>query len=368
MALAREIGAQDAVLGDARALFDVKHACLWDRRTGEEEIRRLLTDYGIVKESNAILNVRAGSLQASLDAWREKLKFYNVPCDALKARYPALSRALGALLRVFRGDAPLPDHLRELRAELLTFGPEIKDVLDGERDIFAAEFEPYLEGLGGDEIGELRSKLQIGGLFGSPKTECNAKVKDAADEYRKNQKKTRLAALWREKTGTKNPWEWSSRHKTPILCCVPAAEYDRARRAFDALNKHGGTDAEIDDALDFLEKSDIFGDLGDAKRDAAFMRDVVGEFRSVLRDPEKVRDALDGLSIETGAYGWRESPKAKEKVRRLAEAEYGAGGSARVISVIDGMDDAKLKQYLKDLAKKSIELGMAILADAEGGR
>jgi hypothetical protein len=365
MALAREIGAQDAALNDVSALFDVKHACLWDRQTGEEEIRKLLTDYGIVKESNAILNVRARSLREALKAWRERLKFCNVPCEALKARYPALSKALDGILRVFGGDDLLPDHLKALHAELSAFGPEIKNVLETERDIFAAEYEPYLEGLSSDEIGELRSKLQIGGLFGSPKTDCNAKVQAAADEYRKNQKKTRLAALWKEKTGTKNPLEWSSKYKTPILCCVPAAEYDRASRAFDALNKHSGTDAEIDDALDFLEKSAIFSDLGDAKRDAAFMRDVVGEYGPLLRDPEKVRDALDSLSIETGAYGWRESPKTKEKIRKLAEAKYNAGGSDRVISVIDGMDDAKLKQYLKDLARKSIELGMAILSDAD---
>jgi len=365
MELAKEIGADNAVLNDVRALFDIKHSCLWDRQTGEEEIGKLLTDYGIVKESNAILNVQASSLKGALKAWRERLKFFNVPCEALKARYPELSKALDALLRVFKNENLLPDILKGLYSELSERRKEIKDILNGEKDIFAAEYEPYLEGLGGDEINDLQSKLQVGGLFGASKTECNAKVRDAAEDYRKNQMKSRLMTLWKEKTGTKNPWEWSSRYKTPILCCVQPLEYERAKRVFETLNNSRGTDADVEDALAFLESTSIFGDLADeVKRNAAFIRDMVGEYRALLPDPEKVREALERLSIDE--YDWRDNPKAKDKIRQLAEAAYNAGGSDKAVSIIDGMDDARLKQYLRDLAKKNMKLGMEILTDAGG--
>jgi len=205
----------------------------------------------------------------------------------------------------------------------------------------------------------------VGGLFGASKTECNAKVRDAAEDYRKNQMKSRLMTLWKEKTGTKNPWEWSSRYKTPILCCVQATEYERAKGVFETLNNNRGTDAEAKEALEFLESTTMFGDLADeAKRNAAFMRDLVGEYRALLPDPEKVREALERLAID--AYGWRDNPKVKEKIRQLAEAAYNAGGSDKAVSIIDGMDDAKLRQYLRDFAKKSMKLGIEILTGTGG--
>ena len=52
------------------------------------------------------------------------------------------------------------------------------------------------------------------GMFGLQKTDCNAKVKEAAEKFRKNQLKTQMFNLWKEKTGTKNPREWSSRYRT----------------------------------------------------------------------------------------------------------------------------------------------------------
>jgi hypothetical protein len=85
----------------------------------------------------------------------------------------------------------------------------------------------------------------------------------------------------------------------------------------------------------------------------------------LLPDLDKVRDTLDRLSVDT--YDWRDNPSVKGKVRQLAEAEYNAGGSDKVLLKIDEMDDAQLKQYLKRLIKDSITVGIEILAN-EGGK
>jgi hypothetical protein len=50
-------------------------------------------------------------------------------------------------------------------------------------------------------------------------------------------------------------------------------------------------------------------------------------------------------------------------VKQLAEAEYNAGGSDKVLMKIDEMDDAQLKQYLKRLVKDSMTVGIEILAN-----
>jgi hypothetical protein len=364
MELATAIGTENNVLADIRRLFGVKHSCLWDKQTGEDEIRKLLTEYGVVKESNAILNAAAHSLTEAYKEWRERLKFIGISCEALRAKYLTLAKVLDALLKICKQADILPEQLRTLRMELVAHGAEIRELLNNDRRTFAEVYEPYLEDLSDNDIADVKSKLQTG-LFELPKTDCNAKVKEAAEEFRKNQLKSQLFRLWKEKAGTKNPREWSSRYRTPILCCVSEAEYEKAKKAFETLNRNWGTDSEIKSALAFLESTTLFGTLADEeKRNAAFKRDIVGEYSTLLPDLDKVRDTLDRLSVDT--YDWRDNPSVKGKVRQLAEAEYNAGGSDKVLLKIDKMDDARLKQYLKRLVKDSITVGIEILADGGG--
>jgi len=206
-----------------------------------------------------------------------------------------------------------------------------------------------------------KSKLQTG-LFELPKTDCNIKVKEAAEEFRKNQLKSQLFRFWKDKTGTKNPREWSSRYRIPILCCVSEAEYEKAKITFETLNRNWGTDSEIKGSLAFLETTTLFDILADEeKRNEAFRMDFVREYSILLPDIDRVKDSLCRLSVDT--YDWRDNPSVKGKVKQLAEAEYNAGGSDKGLLKIDEMDDAQLKQYLKLLVKDSIAVGIEILAN-----
>jgi len=364
MELATAIGAENNVLADVRRLFGVKHSCLWDKQIGDDEIRKLLTEYGVVKESNTILTSSAHSLTEAFREWRECLKFTGISCEALRAKYPALAKVLDTLLKICKQEDILPEQLKALHSELVAHSAEIRDLLNNDRRVFAEVYKPYLEDLSDNDIVDVKSKLQTG-LFELPKTDCNVKVKEAAEEFRKNQLKSQLFRLWKDKTGTKNPREWSSRYRTPILCCVSEPEYEKAKKAFETLNRNWGTDTEIKAALVFLESTTLFDVLADDdKRNAAFKRDIVGGYSTLLPNLDKVRDVLDRLSVDT--YDWRDNPSVKGKVKQLAEAEYNAGGSDKVLLKIDEMDDAQLKQYLKRLVKDSITIGIEILADGGG--
>ena len=364
MELAKVIGAEDHVLTDISRLFRVKHSCLWDKQTGEDEIRQLLTEYSVVKESNAILSVSAHSLMEAFKEWRERLKFIGISCDALRSRYPALAKVLDTLLKICKEEDILPEQLKTFHSELVAHGAEIRELLNNDNRVFAEVYEPYLEDLSDNDITNVKSTLKTD-LFKLPKTDCNIKVKEAAEEFRKNKLKSQLFLLWKEKTGTKNPREWSSRYRTPILCCISEDEFEMAKKAFGTLNRNGGTDVEIKDSLAFLETTTLFDLLSNGeKRNTAFIRDIVGEYSALLPDPEKVRDALDRLSVDT--YDWRDHPGVKKKVKQLAEAEYNAGGSDRVLQKIDEMADAQLKDYLKRLVKDNITVGIEILVDRDG--
>lgn len=363
MELCTAIGAENNVLADIRRLFGVKYSCLWDKHLGEDEIRKLRTEYSIVKESNAILNTSAHSLTEAFKEWRERLKFIGISCDALRAKHPALAIVLDTLLKICKQEDILPEQLKAFHSGLVAHGAEIRELLNNDRRVFAEFYGPYLEDLSVDDIADVKSNLQTG-LFELPKTDCNVKVREAAEEFRKNQLKSQLFHLWKDKTGTKTPREWSSRYRTPILCCVSEAEFEKAKKAFETLNRNGGTDVEIKASLDFLESATLFDVLSDDdKRNTAFNRDIVGEYSALLPDLDKVKDTLDRFSVDP--YDWRDNPSVKSKIKQLAEAEYNAGGSDKVLQKIDEMDDAQLKQYLKRLVKDNMTVGIEILANRD---
>jgi hypothetical protein len=364
LSLAIEIGAGDNVLSDIRDIFKVEYACCWQKSTGEDAIRRLLVDYGIVKETNDILNAHARSKVEAFREWREKLRFVGISQEAIKAKYTILSRIFETLLKICKQDDILPDKLKEFHSELSTHSAEICDLLNNINRAFAEIYEPYLDGLNENDVAVIKSNIGTG-LFELPKSDCNIKIKDAVDKYRKTQLRTQVFAVWREKTGTKSPRDWSSRYRTPILSCVSESEFDMAKKAFDVLNGRWAPDNEILSAIEFLNATQIYDVLAsESKRNAAFVRDIIGEYRTLLPNIEDVRDALERL---TDPYDWRGNPSVENKIKQLAEAEYSAGGSDKVLAKIDKMSDAELKKYLRNLVceTKNIKAGIAIIA--EGG-
>ena len=172
--------------------------------------------------------------------------------------------------------------------------------------------------------------------------------------------------MWSDKTGgSKNPRAWSAKYQTPILCLVPEARYSEAKKAFATLNGNSQTEFEIKSALEFLQSATFFTDIANEEyRDKHFMRAIVGQYTNLLTNVVAIREALDKTAVD--AYEWIDSPIVKAKIKSMAEAEYNAGGSDRAIATIDSMSSDELKEWLKELAKKDIELGVKIIVN--GGK
>lgn len=359
--LAKDIGAEESVLSDIRSLFTVKYSSLWDKNTGKDEIRKLLIEYGFVRESNSLLNVLNKTRDGALTTWREKLRFINISYEAMQAKYPSIDKVLRVLLKIYQQEDILPDHLKTFIDGIKSNRGQIQFLIDNEMQLFKEIYAPYLEGLNDNDIGEVKSKLP-NGMFALQDTACNEKVKVTTEGFRQNQLKTKMFNLWRDKTNTKNPREWSSLYRTPILCCVPESNFSNAKKAFDVLNRSWATDREIKDTIIYLNSTQIFEDLlSKEKRDEAFIKGLIGKLKVLLRDLDAVRNKLERLAVDT--YEWYGNPDVKNKIYQLAEAEYNAGGSDKALSKIDNMDDAKLKQYLKRLVKDNITVGIEIITD-----
>ena len=363
--IAKEIGAENNVLTDIKKLFSVQYSALWIGQTGEDEIRRLTNEYEVVKHTNLLLNVTAHTKDEAFKSWREMLKFIGFSYESIKAKRPVLEKFFTNLHRIANMEDMLPDNIKSLLDEISCHNAEIRDILGDTLHIFIELYEPYLEGFTEAECEVVKNSI-TSDMFVLSATKSNSIVKKAAEDYKKDQVKSQLFKLWSEKTGgTKNPRAWSAKYQTPILCLVDESVYSEAKKAFATLNSFSQTEAEIKSALAFIEHADFFDKLAnEAYRDSQFMRVIVGDYSHLLTDIGVIRNALDKLGID--AYEWSDNPSVKSKIKALADLEYNAGGSDKVIDTIDGMNNEELKEWLKKLAKKDIDLGVKIIIN--GGK
>ena len=364
LTLAHEIGADNLVLADIKRIFSVKHSALWVENTGYDEIRKLIVEYKLIKLTNQLLNVSCNTKEKMYNAWCEELQFIGISCEALKAKRPHLDKLLSYLLKIVNHEDLIPDMMKGLLVEMTEHYSELSDILKNTFSIFVELYGVYLDGFSDVEREEIKNSIKSD-IFTASVTTSNQYVKQAADNYRKNQIKTKLFSFWQEHTQTKNPKEWSSRYQTPILCMVSADPYNDAKKAFAVLNSVTQTDFEIRFAIDYLEKNEKFFNILNqpSEREQAFKEKILGEYAAILLDVNKVRQVLESLSIDT--YDWIDSPIVKRKIEELASAEYYAGGSDKAVAIINNLSDIELKQRIKDLVQKDIGLGIKIIAAEE---
>ncbi|HAX53679.1 MAG TPA: hypothetical protein DCX82_17395 [Lachnospiraceae bacterium] len=361
--LADKIAASDdRLLTDIGRLFSVEYSSLWNQDTGEDQIRKLIVDYTYVKVTNDILHVSAHSKNKADTEWQEKLKFVMCSCEALQEKYPSLKTTFEFLKKIYLDSDILPDQMKMYTKELVSNSSSVEDYLSNEIPAFAKIYASYLDGLNDEDMAQLRTS-ELAGIFKKTRTESNAVVKKIADEFRKKQTKTQLFKIWKDKTGTKTPAAWSTLNRTPILAVVPKSEYDSAKKAFGILNRGTASESELKKALDFLNNAKLFENLSSKEKVDNAFRDILGTYRKILTDIEKVRDSLEDMPIDV--YEWDSHPRIHDKISELAKAEYDAGGSDMAIAKINSMGSDELKEHLISLVKGNMTLGIEIIDGGE---
>jgi hypothetical protein len=361
--LAERIGADDdQLLSDIGKFFTVEYSSLWNLETGEDQLRKLIVDYTFVKVTNDILHTVAHSKKDANKEWNEKLKFVMCSCEALQETYPNLKTVFEFLKRIYLDTEILPEQMRRYTEEFVSNSSALEEYFSNEIPAFAKIYAPYLEGLSDEDMSQLRTGDLIG-AFKKSRTESNAVVKKIADEFRKNQTKTQLFKLWKDKTDSKSPAAWSNVKRTPILAIVSKAEYDEAKKTFEILNRSTASEAELKSALEFLNRTTLFESLKDStKIDDAF-RSILRGYRSILKDIDAVRDSLEALPVD--AYEWDTHPRVQDKIQELAKVEYDAGGSDMAVAMINSMGNDELKENLIKLVKVNMKLGIEIINGGE---
>jgi hypothetical protein len=357
--LAREINAEQNLIDDIRRLFSVERSRLWIKQTGEDEIRKLLVEYGLAGQTNSLLSTNATSQKNALSAWRDKLKFIHISAESAKHKNTVIAKLMDYLLKIYSQTEILPDGYKNFLEELQVNGSHLSAFLSNENALFAEIYEPYLDGFNAEDISQIISKLPHG-MFAMSASECNIKVKDIAEEYRKGLLKVRLFAIWKDKTGTKNPREWSATYKCPILAMFVGSNYDLTKKHFDTLNQSNPPEFAVKDAIAFLETASFFGDLSsEEKRTSAFVQQIIGDYKKIL-SVQVVKDKLERLTIDV--YEWISHPQVKEEIKKLAKAEYNAGGSDKALAILAGMTADEREIYIERLIKDNVAVGLEIIA------
>lgn len=281
-----------------------------------------------------------------------------------KLKSPALDKFFYNLLRIANYEDMLPENMKSFLDEMTNHVSDIREILNNPLAVFMDIYSPYLEGFTEAECEEIKNSI-TSEMFTVSSTSSNATVKVAAEAYRKNQVKSQLYKLWNDKTaGSKNPRVWSEKFRTPILCCMTDAQYTDAKKAFATLNGNTQSESDIKEALAFLQNAKFFDDIASADyRDRCFEKHIIGDYISLISDVDEVRDALESTGIS--AYEWNDNPSIRGKISSMAAAEYNAGGSDKVVNIIECMDDAELKKWLTDIVRKDMGLGVKIIINKE---
>lgn len=114
----------------------------------------------------------------------------------------------------------LSDQNKEEFYSLLVSQREAFDRFYGDQiPYFRTVAEIFIDGMDSDDVLKLYQDIPAG-QFTKSSTEYMTYVENAVKVFLQSQAKKRLKDLWVEKTGTKDPRDWSARFDTPILCMI----------------------------------------------------------------------------------------------------------------------------------------------------
>jgi hypothetical protein len=174
--------------------------------------------------------------------------------------------------------------------------------------------------------------------------------------------KNQIITLWKDKTSSKNPKDWSYIHKTPIILLVDNKEFYEAKKAFVVLNRQVAIDKELKDTMEFLNKPSLFEKINSKEEINTAFSKLLQAYDQFL-NLDKVRDKLSLLTIEP--FAWYGNHTVSAEIERMAQAEYDAGGSDKIVKKIENMTSEEAKKYLIDMVRNNIKLGAEIINKEE---
>ncbi len=334
---------------------------VWNKQTAEDEISNVILEYKIIKESRKSLSSSCHTLSEVVSEWNRRTNNIKIPCEIAAKQVGDLGSFLWQLNAVKRNNA-ISEQDKQKFYDLLCVQREPFDAFyKNQLPYFIADAKSLLDDLEEVEIAEVFNNFSAG-QFTKSKNDYYNYVNQEINNYVLNQWKKKMQKIWLEKTGTKDPVDWSERNLTPIICMVDENKRGIARKMFDIIKSVSPTEDDAKAAIDFMEKADFFDRLGNQEeRDKRFMDVIVGSNAVLLDDVNDIRNKLRSKVVHEPPYYWYGSGDVQKTLNEMADKEYKLKGSQKANQIIDNMNPEQLREYLKRRIADDVDFGIQIL-------
>lgn len=360
--LASKIGDNGQYINVLRGKFDADAAnWVWNIETAQQKIREVILEYKIISESSKVIGKNI-TFTNTIREWCDKCGLIRISYAAAKNQFGAIESFMEMLFSIKRAGTILDSQKQKFLDLLVANAEGFNRFYNNQVDLFKEVCAFYLDGFSDEEIQGLYQTLPTG-VFTDDKAAYTNMVDAKAKDYRSNLGNEQLKALWKEKTKSASPREWSRKHLMPILSLVPDAEVQNARAAFGTLNRNHPDASSVEKAKEYLEKASFYRLMDDQTTlDRIFRDTIIKNYAVMLTDIDEVKRYLDSR-ITQEPYDWFGLPEVDKKLQQMAEAKYNQEGCTRALEKIDSMDVADVKRYLKELIKDNMTVGIEIIKE-----
>lgn len=359
--LANAINDGNQYINVLRSKFAVDAAnWVWRKGTAEAVIDSVILEYQIIEESNKCVGT-SKSYKDALRAWSGKANNMRLSFSAIKNDVDDLDVLLGYIYEICTTDQLQEQHKQAFLDSMKIFGTKFVDFYNNrQNDVFKKVCDFELTGLSDADKDKVYGAMPMG-CFTKDKVGYSNLVAQMVEEQKKGLNSMKLRNIWREKTNTSSPYQWSEQFSMPIFAMLAEQEVTVCRKIFATINSNKADAKDISDAITYLENAKFFDFLNDAsQRDKMFVKNIIRDNAVMLSNIAEVKDYLRSHVTDVPYY-WFGSPSVQSTLNKMAEAKYNKDGYEIAFQKIDQMSAEDVKKYLKDLIKNNKNVGVEII-------
>lgn len=359
--LANAVNDGNQYINVLRSKFAVDAAnWVWRKGTAEAVIDSVILEYQIIEESNKCVGT-SKSYKDALRAWSGKANNMRLSFSAIKNDVDDLDVLLGYIYEICTTDQLQEQHKQAFLDSMKIFGAKFVDFYNNrQNDVFKKVCDFELTGLSDADKDKVYGAMPMG-CFTKDKVGYSNLVAQMVEEQKKGLNSMKLRNIWREKTNTSSPYQWSEQFSMPIFAMLAEQEVTVCRKIFATINSNKADAKDISDAITYLENAKFFDFLNDAsQRDKMFVKNIIRDNAVMLSNIAEVKDYLRSHVTDVPYY-WFGSPSVQSTLNKMAEAKYNKDGYEIAFQKIDQMSAEDVKKYLKDLIKNNKNVGVEII-------
>lgn len=361
--LADAIGDNGQYINVLQSKFDAKDAnWVWNIETAEQKIKEVILEYRIIVESNKI-NAKKTSFSDTMQEWRSKCSLIRLSYPAIKSYVTEIDPLLEMLYTIMKTGNLLDSQKEKFLDYLKTYADGFNHFYQNQFTIFKQLCADYIDiqDFPEEEMENLHKSMPTA-CFTKEKTDYITLLESKANESKTKMGFIKLRNLWKEKTDTTTPKEWSKKYKMSILYMIKPEDLHQAKTVFNIINRQSADANSIENATSFLEAATFFDNLkNENERDKAFRNYILEDYAVLLNDIEEVKNYLEKTMTSKEPYDWFETSEIRNKIKSLAQNKYNTTGYHTAFETIDSMNSEDVKRYLKDLIQNNMVVGIEII-------